>query len=255
MTFTFGDESAAAPPGTFARAAGSRARLSQRRRRAGADVRHPRARRLRRAHRPGLAIGCATVPRSLSSHPGEVEGGRLPEVRPRRLWMIPATAGLLMFVCGLVVLLVPRDSLLTVAVLVGVFLIVVGLLRLAAAFALPEPDSGRLMPALVALLTIAAGIVVIARPGGTALGVAIVLGGWLIATGLIDLVRAWLSGERRGRTALLALIDLAVGILLVAWPDIALATVVVIAGIYLLWGGLLQLLVGLSLRRLERRLA
>jgi uncharacterized membrane protein HdeD (DUF308 family) len=169
--------------------------------------------------------------------------------------MIPATAGLLMFACGLAVLLVPRDSLLTVAVLVGVFLIVVGVLRLAAAFALPEPDSGRLLPALVALLTIAAGIVVIARPGGAALGLAIALGCWLIATGLTDLVRAWLSGERRGRTALLALIDLAAGILLVAWPNIALATVVVIAGIYLLWGGLLQLLVGLSLRRIERGLA
>jgi uncharacterized membrane protein HdeD (DUF308 family) len=195
------------------------------------------------------------VPRSLSSHPGESEGKTLTEVGTRRLWLIPATAGLLMFACGLTVLIVPHDSLLTFAVLVGIFLMVIGLLRLTIVLSLPEPDSGRLLPALVALLTTAAGILVIFRPGGTALGVAIVLGCWLIASALTDLLRAWLSGARRGRTAVIALIDLAVGILLVAWPGIALATVVVIAGIYLIWGGIVQFAVGLTLRRLERPLA
>ena len=195
------------------------------------------------------------MPRSLSTHPGEAEGRTFTEVGPRRLWLIPATAGLLMFVCGLVVLLVPRDSLLTFAVLVGAFLTVVGVLRLITVLSLPAPESGRMLPALVALFTFAAGILVIVRPGGAAVGLAIVLGCWLIASALTDLLRAWLSGARRGRTALFALIDLAVGILFVAWPGIALATVVLIAGIYLIWGGIVQLAVGLTLRRLERPLA
>jgi uncharacterized membrane protein HdeD (DUF308 family) len=194
------------------------------------------------------------VPRSLSTHPGEAEGRTFSEVGPRRLWLIPATAGLLLFACGLVVLIAPHDSLLTFAVIVGAFLTVVGILRLVTGLSLPAPESGRLLPSLVALFTIAAGILVIVRPGGAALGVAIVFGCWLIAVGLTDLLRAWLGGSRRGRTAVMAVIDLAVGILLVAWPHIALATVVIIAGIYLIWAGIVQLGIGLSLRRLERAL-
>jgi uncharacterized membrane protein HdeD (DUF308 family) len=195
------------------------------------------------------------VARSMSSHPGEAEGVTSAEVGFRRLWLLPATSGLLNFICGVVVLVIPRDSLLTIAVLVGVFLIVVGVLRLALALARPLPDTGRVLPALAGLLTAAAGIVVIARPGGAVVGVAIVLGCWLIAVGLAGFVRGYLTGERRARTIVLALIDFAAGVLIVAWPGIALATLVIIIGIYLIWSGLVELAVGLSLRRVERRLA
>jgi uncharacterized membrane protein HdeD (DUF308 family) len=129
------------------------------------------------------------------------------------------------------------------------------LLRFAAAFALPASDYGRLLPALGGIVTTAAGIFVIARPGDTARGVAIVLGCWLIALAVAGFVRAFLAGERRGRTFVLSLIDLAVGVLLVVWPGIAVATVVIIAGVYLIWAGLGQLLVALTLRRLERPLS
>jgi uncharacterized membrane protein HdeD (DUF308 family) len=193
------------------------------------------------------------VARSLSSHPGESEGVRTGGIR--HVWLLPAFNGLLTFVCGVLVLALPDVSLLTAAVLVGTFLIVVGVLRFAAAFALPAPDYGRLLPALGGIVTTAAGIFVIARPGDTARGVAVVLGCWLIVLAVAGFTRSAIAGERRGRTFVLSLIDLAAGILLVVWPHIAVATVVIVIGVYLIWAGLGQLLVALTLRRLERPLA
>jgi hypothetical protein len=58
MTFVFGDETAAAAPGTFVLGPARRsARLSQRGRRTGSDAQHSRSRRLRSAHR-SIRLNC-----------------------------------------------------------------------------------------------------------------------------------------------------------------------------------------------------
>ena len=75
---------------------------------------------------------------------------------------------------------------------------------------------------------------------------------WLVVAGLVRAVSAFASREGRGGNLLIALLDLAAGAVILAWPDLGLATVAVIIGIVLIVRGVLFIVAGWQLRRLDR---
>jgi uncharacterized membrane protein HdeD (DUF308 family) len=112
-----------------------------------------------------------------------------------------------------------------------------------------DADTGaRVLSAILGVLGIIAGVVVLRRPGDTLLAILLVLGIWLVVRGVVDLVRAISRREDRGMGVLAGLADLVLGILILAWPDVSLATLAILIGIGFLLRGLISIYVGWQLR-------
>jgi uncharacterized membrane protein HdeD (DUF308 family) len=166
-----------------------------------------------------------------------------------KLWLVPLVAGLISLLAGIVVIVAPKGSLETIALILGIYLVVTGLHGVYTALANPDETGGhRGLVLTMGVLALVAGIVVILRPGATVTGVAIAFGIFLILSGLRYL---FLAAVLPDKLPLLVrgILEIAGGAVVVVWPKIGLTTLAVVLGIYLILGGLLQLFIGVALSR------
>jgi uncharacterized membrane protein HdeD (DUF308 family) len=172
----------------------------------------------------------------------------------REYWWIPAVAGALSVLAGIIVLAAPKGSLETIAIILGIYLVVIGAQGFASALANPNALGGHRTFALVmGAVAFIAGIIAIIRPDSTVKFVAVVFGIYLIVSGLRYLALASLAVEGRGFLALQGVLSLIAGVIVVVWPKIGLVTLAVILGIYLLLAGFVELWVALAIRKVARR--
>jgi uncharacterized membrane protein HdeD (DUF308 family) len=170
-------------------------------------------------------------------------------MRNRNLWWILLAHGAVALVAGILLLVWPDRTLLLIGVILGVFLVAAGVLGVIKALTTPERlVMERVIPATVGLLAVAAGTLVIARPEASVLGVALAAGIYLIVAGLANGVTAFREPDARGAYAVLAIVDIAAGIVVVAWPDVTVTVIAVVFGIALVLRGLAEILLSLYLR-------
>ena len=158
-------------------------------------------------------------------------------------------AGLLSFGAGVLALVYPDITLLALALIAGINLLLLGALSLVDAFSDDGDTTARVLAAVLGLLGIMAGLVVMRRPGESLLAVLIVLGIWLVVTGIVDLVRAVAHAANRGFRLLAAVVDIVLGGLILALPDVSLKTLALLIGVAFIVRGVLSVWRGLVLRR------
>ena len=167
-----------------------------------------------------------------------------------RSWWLWVLFGVLSIVAGVIALINPDLSLLAVAILFGSYLIVSGIFDLMAGISARDADTTRRAFAVVlAIISQIAGIVVLLRPGTGIVALVIILGAFLVISGVIQLAGA-VSEDLPLLTAALALVDLVLGIVILAVPDIGLITLALLFGISLVARGAVAIGTGLRLRRL-----
>ena len=108
------------------------------------------------------------------------------------------------------------------------------------------------------LLSIAAGIVIIAWPGPGVLTVAIFLGAWLIVTGTLSITGAFAArGMLPGWWLLLilGLLQIPLGVLALAAPGETLAAIITVAGIWAVAVGVWRIVIAFELKRLPAEVA
>lgn len=150
--------------------------------------------------------------------------------------------GLLCVVAGVIVLDDPQNSLATIAVVTGIFLVIDGIVDVVVSL-LSGPD-GRALRVLVGVIGIVVGIILIRHPIISVVAVAMFVGLWLIVAGAVRLSGAF--DERRGRAwrLLVALVEIAAGIVIVSSPGIGVATLALFIGIALILRGIALSTVG-----------
>jgi uncharacterized membrane protein HdeD (DUF308 family) len=144
-------------------------------------------------------------------------------------WWLLVLVGSLSLVTGLIILIKPGDSLATLAVIAGIFLLVDGTLEFASAFLRSTRDRG--MVALFGAITAIVGVLLIRHPIGGVTAIALLIGLWLIVIGVIRLATAFDGHEHRDWYAFVGVVELLAGIVIVANPDIGLATLAIVLGI------------------------
>src|SRR6188472_3005500 len=95
-------------------------------------------------------------------------------------------AGVLCAIAGILALAYPHITLLALALIAGINLMVLGILALIDAFGGERDTTGRVLAAVLGILGLIAGLVVIRRPGESLLAILIILGIWLIVSGIVD---------------------------------------------------------------------
>jgi uncharacterized membrane protein HdeD (DUF308 family) len=97
-----------------------------------------------------------------------------------------------------------------------------------------------------------AGLICIRRPGASIVAVAIALSLFLIVEGVV-LVVAALSDERRDwMAALRGVVDVAIGIVIIAWPKIGVVTLAALLAATMIVRGAFTLYIAFKLRSLPR---
>ena len=144
------------------------------------------------------------------------------------VWWLLVLIGLVGIAAGVIVLLKPEDSLSTLAVIAGIFVLVSGIFDVAISFSSRTPNRG--LAAIVGVLSVVVGVLLIRHPIGGVLFVALLIGIWLIAVGVVRLVEAF-DEPHKLWSIVIALIECAAGIVIVAAPPIGFATLALLTGI------------------------
>ena len=151
-------------------------------------------------------------------------------------WWLFMLIGFLGIAVGIAILAKPGDSLSTLAVIAGIFLLVAGILELAAS--LMHGVQNRGMVALFGVLTAIVGVLLIRHPIEGVVAVALLIGIWLIAVGVLRCVAAFEVRIHRGWNIIVGIIELVAGIVIVSSPDIGFATLALLVGIGFIANGI-----------------
>lgn len=170
-----------------------------------------------------------------------------------RAWWVGLVVGLISFAGGVVLIAYTGPTLTVIALLVGIELLIGGVFLVVGAFG--RPDGSRAWGVLGGALAFIAGVIVLRHPSGSILVVAMAVGLYLILAGVLRLVGAFEAREGRAWLVLAALVDLALGILIVSWPEFGIATLAIVFGIVLIVRGLALVVVAFALRSVGRALS
>lgn len=149
-------------------------------------------------------------------------------------WWLLVVIGLLGIAAGVVVLLKPEDSLSFLAVVAGIFILASGIFDVAISFNRRTPNRG--LAAIVGVLSAVIGVLLVRHPIGGVLFVALLIGIWLIAVGVVRFVEAF-DSDRRTWNIVVALLEIVAGIVIVATPPIGFATLALLTGIAFILNG------------------
>ena len=163
-------------------------------------------------------------------------------------WWLLTLIGVLSIVAGAIVIAKPSNSLATLAVICGIFILLDSLFELA--IAVFSEHSG--VAALLGVVGIVIGIILIRHPTHSVLAIALLIGIWLIAIGVIRLVRTLALIEHRVWNAVVAVIEIIAGIVIVASPNIGYATLAVLVGLGFIFNGVALVVLGWSMFRVRR---
>lgn len=174
-------------------------------------------------------------------------GGGAVSIKPERWWIV-ALIGVISIAAGILALAYPGITLLALGLFFGINLLVAGMFAVIVAADEDTGPGGRALRMIVGFLAILAGLICLVRPGASVLALLLAVAFWFVMVGVADVTRAIVEPRGRFLSALLGVIGIAVGIVMVADPDIGLETLALIAGIGFIVRGTLEVFAGFALR-------
>ena len=170
-----------------------------------------------------------------------------------RSWGWVLAFGIVTLVAGCLVLAWPGETLLVLAVVLGIELIVFGIFQFVAALGVGDEVSGgtRVLLALLGVLSIIIGLWAVRHALVTLVALAVFLGIFWVVSGTVQLFTAFSrSTPDRGWSAFMGILSILAGIIVLAWPGLTLLTLSVILGVWLVVLGILQIVASFRLRKL-----
>ncbi len=168
-----------------------------------------------------------------------------------RYWWLWAAFGVLSIVAGAIALADLNLSLVALGVLFGCWLIAVGFFDvLGGVMAEDAGTARRVFAVLLGVISLIAGVMCLRLPGVGLLALVIVAGAYLVVAGVLQIAIA-VGDDQPWMGYVLGVVNLVLGILILALPDLGIVTFAVLFGIGLVVRGAVALWVGLRLRRLR----
>jgi uncharacterized membrane protein HdeD (DUF308 family) len=175
-----------------------------------------------------------------------------------RHWWLILLRGLFAVLFGVLALIWPGITLITLVILYGAYALVDGITAIAAAIRAAEHQMQWWSLLLRGIVGIAAGIVAFVWPGLTALVLLFIIAFWAIATGVMEIVAAIRLREAIANEWLLGLgglISILFGVLLIVNPGAGALSVVWLIGAFALIFGIMQIALAFRLRGIHDRLS
>jgi uncharacterized membrane protein HdeD (DUF308 family) len=174
-------------------------------------------------------------------------------------WWVKLILGLLGVIFGIIFILMPGVPWLTLAILVGAFLMLFGFVFLFGGL-VGEGAKGkeRWLAVLVGIIGVLAGMIAVVFPGLTTLIVLVILGVWLILLGVTEMIgdekAQTAAGETKGLRALriiTGVLDIAIGFIFIMVPVAGGVVVAWFAGLLLLILGMMYIYLAITNKNVE----
>ncbi len=183
-----------------------------------------------------------------------VEGDPIEVVRAAgRSWGWPVGFGIVSIILGVIIAIRPKDTVGFFAIVFGIWLLIGGAYYVIKAIAAhDETGASRFAVAILGLLSILIGLLVLHHTFQTVAVVGFIVGIFWVIAGVTQLV-AGFEAPRGERVWLLLIgaIGTIVGIITLVYPGLSLLIIAVLMGIWLILFGILQLIVGLQIRKAQ----
>ena len=166
-----------------------------------------------------------------------------------RNWWLFVVLGVICVATGIAAMVWPHITLLTLGILAGIYLMIAAVMEIIDAIA--GDPGGRAISAILGVIALIAGLICIRRPGESLLAIVIVVGVYLVAAGVLRIVRAFGSEGNRWWGFAAGAIDALFGIVVLSWPELGLVTLAVFFAITMLFRGIFSIVIGLKLRGLR----
>ncbi|MFD0398244.1 HdeD family acid-resistance protein [Kitasatospora sp. NPDC059811] len=165
-------------------------------------------------------------------------------------WQVLLLAGIVSLALGIVVFVWPKETLLVVGVLFGLYLLVIGIVQLIAAFGTHATTALRVLAFISGAICVLLGLLCFRSAAQSLLLLAIWIGiGWLFR-GITQLAAAVSDPAMpaRGWQAFAGVANTVAGVLLLVWPVGSIAALAVLAGCWLVILGLIEIVTALQMR-------
>jgi uncharacterized membrane protein HdeD (DUF308 family) len=173
-----------------------------------------------------------------------------------RAWLWILGFGVISVLVGLAALFWPGATLVAIAIVFAVQLVVAGVFRFVAAFAVPRETGWlRALQALLAILSLVVGVYLLGHIALSLLVLALLLGIYWIAQGTVELFVAIGHGELPGRVWMIlsGVLSIVAGAILVVWPGISLFVLTLVLGIWLVVFGVMLIVRAFQARSAARQ--
>ncbi|MEU8510043.1 DUF308 domain-containing protein [Kitasatospora sp. NPDC048722] len=171
-------------------------------------------------------------------------------------WQVLLLAGLASLGLGIVVFVWPRETLLVVGVLFGLYLLVIGIVQLVAAFGTHATTALRVLAFISGAICVLLGLLCFRSAAQSLLLLALWIGiGWLFR-GITQLAAAFSDPDMpaRGWQGFAGVANTVAGVLLMVWPVGSITALTVLAGCWLLVLGLIEIVTALQVRGRAKRI-
>ena len=169
-----------------------------------------------------------------------------------RIWSSAVVSGLLAAVLGVVILVWPGPSIEAASVVFGVYLVVSGVALGAMAFSLPTSVAYRLLSFVSGVASVILGILAFRHfgDGYATLLLAIWIGVGFVLRGVSALAVTIADKQLPGRgwTIFFGIVSVLAGLVVLAFPFDSIVTLALVAGIWLVMLGVIEVVAGLSMR-------
>jgi len=168
-------------------------------------------------------------------------------------WWTFAIRGVIALLFGIGALSYPVPTVLVLIIFFGVYALIDGVTALVMGIG----EKKRPAYLLLGLVSIAAGVFAIARPGATALALLWLIGVWAVVRGVGEIMAAiQIRKEVEGEwaIALSGVISILFGVFVLARPGAGALALVWLIAIYAFASGLLKLMLGFKLRRVKKEM-
>ncbi|MGW4093682.1 HdeD family acid-resistance protein [Nocardia sp. NPDC004750] len=169
----------------------------------------------------------------------------------RRGWQTILLTGIFAVILGIVILVWPDITLAAAGIVFGIYLVVTGFLQLVAAFAAPASTGLRVLAFIIGVVSIVIGVFCFRDELASLLLLGLWIGiGWLFR-GIALLVAGISEPEMPGRwwQVFFGVVTAAAGVVLIVWPVQSVATLALLAGVWLIIVGLVEIIVAFGVRR------
>ncbi len=174
-----------------------------------------------------------------------------------RSWGWVLFYGILTLILGIMVLVWPEATVVTIAVLFGIQLLVAGIFEIVAVFRPGESGGMRVMSALLGVLSIIVGLWSLRNIGVTIVSLALLLGIYWVVAGIIRTVDA--IGDHttpaRGWAIFGGVLSVIAGGVVLAWPGMSVVTLVWILGIWLIVWGVVIIATSFAVRSAQKQVS
>ena len=164
-------------------------------------------------------------------------------------WLLWLVSGVVSVLIGLALVFFREESLTLIGFLIGLWILFAGIIRFLVALFGGDTE-GRWLLAIIGILGVALGIIVMSNPTETIAVIAIIVGIFWIIFGLVDVFRGITRSDMPNRwwSVLGGLIAFVAGVLLVFWTEPTVVVLALLAGIYLIIMGILEVVAAFQIK-------